>query len=218
MSAHRARILLADDHAVVRAGLRMVLNLEPDLEVVDEAGDGPAAVARALRGDIDLAVLDVTMPGLTGLQATRQLVAHRPGIKVVLLSMHDHEEYVVDALVAGAHGYVLKSAADRELVRTIRAVLRGAPFVAPDALDTATRERVARVAAGETPPPGPLTPRETEIVKLVAEGHSSREIAEILHISEKTVERHRANVLGKLELSDRVALTRYAIRTGLVEP
>lgn len=210
------RILLADDHELVRAGLRMVLDLEPDLQVVAEAGDGAEAIRVALREDLDLAVLDLTMPLLTGLHATRQLRGHRPGLKVIVLSMHDNEQYVAEAVAVGASGYVLKSSADRDLVGAIRSVMRGDPFVYPPTLRAEVRERLRH-----GPPdgdPDPLTARETEVVKLVAEGHSSKDIGDLLHISERTVERHRANVLEKLDLPDRVALTRYAIRRGLIEP
>lgn len=213
----RTRILLADDHDLVRAGLRLVLDLEPDLEVVAEASDGPEAIAAALGNEIDLAILDLSMPRLTGLQAARQLSAHRPGTRVLLLSMHDNERYLFEALAAGAAGYVLKTSADRDLVSACRAAMRGEPFVTPTALGALLRDRIARAARGEPLSPDPLTPRETEVVKLVAEGHSSKEIGAVLSISEKTVERHRANVLEKLDLRDRVALTRYAVRTGLIE-
>jgi len=213
----RTRILLADDHDLVRAGLRMVLDLEPDLKVVAEAADGPGAIKLALKGGIDLAILDLSMPRLTGLQAARQLKAHRPELRVLLLSMYDHERYLFEALAAGASGYVLKSSADRDLVNACRAAMRGEPFVTPAALDGIARDRIGRAARGERVDADPLTPRETEVVKLVAEGHSSKEIGEVLSISEKTVERHRANVLEKLGLKDRVALTRYAVRRGLIE-
>ncbi len=214
----KTRILLADDHELVRAGLRTLLNLEPDLEVVAEVGDGREALEAGLREEVDLAILDVTMPRLTGLQAARRLVEHRRGLRVLLLSMHENEQYLFDALEVGASGYVLKSSADRDLVRAIRAVMRGEPFVCPAALAASVRDQLERARRGEQASADPLTPRESEVVKLVAEGHSSKEIAEILTISEKTVERHRANVLEKLGLKDRVALTRYAIRRGLTQP
>lgn len=213
----RTRILLADDHELVRAGLRMVLDLEPDLEVAGEAADGPEAIELALRDDFDLAILDISMPRLTGLQVARQLGAHRPELRVLLLSMHDNERYLFEALQAGACGYVLKSAADRDLVAACRAAMRGEPFITPVAVTAIVRDQLDRIARGETVAVSPLTPRETEVVKLVAEGHSTKEIALVLTISEKTVERHRANVLEKLGLRDRVALTRYAIRSGLSE-
>jgi DNA-binding NarL/FixJ family response regulator len=214
----RTRILLADDHAVVRAGLRMVLDLEADMRVVAEAADGAEAVALAGRGDVDLAILDVSMPRLTGLQAAAQLRRSRPDLRVLLLSMHDNDRYLFEALAAGASGYVLKSAADRDLVHACRAAMRGEPFLYPDAVRALVRDHLERARRGEAASGDVLSPRETEVLKLIAEGHSGREIAELLVISEKTVERHRANVLEKLGLRDRVALTRYAIRRGLVEP
>jgi len=212
----KTRILLADDHAMVRRGLRHVLDAEADLEVVAEADDGREAVARALDDDIDLAILDVTMPRLTGLQAAHELLKRRPDLRVLILSMHDNEEYFFEALRAGATGYVLKSAADRDLVEACRATMRGEPFIYPDAVRTLIRDYLERARDGEVPG-DPLTPRESEIVKLIAEGYSNKRIAEELVISEKTVERHRANLLEKLGMHDRVELTRYAIRRGLVE-
>jgi DNA-binding NarL/FixJ family response regulator len=212
------RILLADDHAVVRRGLCLVLDAEPDLEVVAEASDGAEAIHKALTSDVHLAILDVTMPRMTGLQAARELARRKPELRVLILSMHDNERYFFEALRAGASGYVLKSVADRELVEACRATMRGEPFLYPGAVRALVREFLERARRGDQTSGDPLTPRESEIVKLVAEGYSSREIAETLVISEKTVERHRANVLEKLGLRDRVALTRYAIRWGLIEP
>jgi DNA-binding NarL/FixJ family response regulator len=214
----KTRILLADDHAVVRRGLGLVLDAEPDLEVVAEASDGAEAVERSLSEEVDLVILDVTMPRMTGLQAARELAQRRPDLRILILSMHDNERYFFEALRAGASGYVLKSVADRELVEACRATMRGEPFLYPGAVKALVREYLARARHGEAVSDDPLTPRESEIVKLVAEGYSSREIAHTLTISEKTVERHRANVLEKLGLRDRVALTRYAIRWGLIEP
>ncbi len=214
----KVRILLADDHAVVRRGLRLVLDGEPDLEVVAEASDGQEAVELGLREDVDLAVLDVTMPRLTGIQAARELSRRRPELRLLILSMHDNERYFFEALRAGASGYVLKSVADRDLVEACRAVMRGEPFLDPAAVTALIRDHLERAREGEEIPADPLTPRESEIVKLIAEGHTSREIAELLVISDKTVERHRANVLEKLGMRDRVDLTRYAIRRGLAEP
>jgi DNA-binding NarL/FixJ family response regulator len=214
----KTRILLADDHAVVRRGLRMVLDTAPDLEVVAEAGDGTAAVRRALAGDVDLAILDVTMPRLTGIQVARELHRRRPELPSLILSMHDNERYFFEALRAGASGYVLKSVADRDLIEACRATMRGEPFLYPRAVKALVRDYLERAKSGEEVPEDPLTPRESEIVKLIAEGHTSKEIAEMLVISEKTVERHRANMLEKLGMRDRVQLTRYAIRRGLVAP
>jgi DNA-binding NarL/FixJ family response regulator len=210
------RILLADDHAMVRRGLRLVLDSEPDLEVVAEAGDGAEAVERAVRNGIDLAVLDVTMPRMTGIQAVRELARRKPELKTLILSMHDNEQYFFEALKAGAAGYVLKSSADRDLVEACRAAMRGEPFLYPGAVTALIRDFLAR--DGGDAELEPLTPRELEILKLIAEAHSTKEIADILVISPKTVERHRANILGKLGMRDRVELTRYAIRRGLIEP
>jgi DNA-binding NarL/FixJ family response regulator len=214
----KTRILLADDHAVVRRGLRHVLDSEPDLEVVAEVGDGAEAIERALAGDIDLAILDVTMPRLTGLQATAELARRLPGLRVLILSMHDNERYFFEALRAGASGYVLKSVVDRDLIEACRATMRGEPFIYPRAVKALVRDYLQRAAAGDEADADPLSPRETEVVKLIAEGNTTKEIAELLVLSEKTVERHRANILEKLGMKDRVQLTRYAIRRGLIEP
>ena len=212
------RILLADDHVVVRRGLRLVLDAEPDLRVVAEAGNGAEAVERALQDDVDLAILDITMPRMSGLRAAHELSRRRPELRVLILSMHDSEQYLYEALRAGAAGYVLKSVADRDLVEACRAAMRGEPFLYPGAVRALIRDYLERARAGEPLREDPLTPREVEIVQLIAESHTSRDIADLLTISEKTVERHRANILEKLGLRDRVELTRYAIRRGLVEP
>ncbi|HEX6026560.1 MAG TPA: response regulator transcription factor [Solirubrobacter sp.] len=215
MTPLKTRILLADDHTLVREGLRMVLEAQPDLEVVCEAGDGVEAVQLALANDIDLAVLDVAMPKMTGLQAARELHARRPDVKVLMLSMHDSEQYFFEALKVGATGYVLKSGANRDLVEACRAAMRGQPFLYPAAVTALIRDYLDGRAEL---PEDLLTPRERDVVKLIAEGHTSEEIANILVISRKTVDRHRANVLEKLGMRNRVELTRYAIRRGLVEP
>jgi DNA-binding NarL/FixJ family response regulator len=218
MTIPKTRILLADDHAVVRKGLRMVLDAEPDLEVVSEAADGSEALERGLDEDVQLAILDVSMPRLTGIQAARELARRRPELRILILSMHEDERFVFEAIRAGASGYVVKAAADRDLVEACRATMRGEPFLYPHAVTALIRDYLERARDGESPPDDPLTPRESEVVKLIAEGHSSKEIAEMLVISDKTVERHRANALEKLGMRDRVDLTRYAIRRGLVEP
>ncbi len=212
------RILLADDHALVRLGVRLILDREPDLEVVAEAGDGAEAVEAARHADVDLAILDIAMPRLTGLQATRELAALKPGLRILMLTMHDNEQYLFQALKSGACGYVLKSVADRDLVAACRAAMRDEPFLYPGAVTALIRNYLDRVRHGEEDAGQLLTPREEEVLKLVAEGHSSKEIAEILFISVKTVHRHRANLLHKLGLRDRLELTRYAIRAGLIEP
>jgi DNA-binding NarL/FixJ family response regulator len=216
MTALKSKLLIADDHALVRRGLRLILDEQPDLEVVAEAGDGAEAVRLALAADVDLAVLDISMPRMTGLQAARELHQRRPGLRSLILTMHESEQYVEEALRAGASGYVVKKAADRDLVDACRSVLRGERFRYRGEDGPVVRDAVGRARRGEPPQPA-LTPRETEIVKLVAESYTNRQIAEALVISEKTVDRHRANILQKLGLHDRVELTRYAIRNGLVE-
>jgi DNA-binding NarL/FixJ family response regulator len=210
------RILLADDHALVRRGLRLVLESEPDLEVVGEAGDGAEAVQIGIQDEVDLAILDLAMPRLTGIQAASQLARQRPDLRILILSVHDNEQYFFEALKAGASGYVLKAAADRDLVDACHAAMRGEPFLYPKAVSAVIRDYLARAGqAGRSTEL--LTPRELEILKLIAEAHSTKGIAELLVISPKTVERHRANILEKLGMRDRVELTRYAIRRGLVE-
>ena len=212
------RILLADDHRLVRRGVRMILDQEPDFEVVAEASDGAEAVTLAASEQVDLAILDIAMPRLTGLQATREILAHHPAPKVLLLSMYDNEHYFFDALRLGASGYVLKSVADEDLVNACRAAIRGQAFVYPSAMSAFVRDYLDRVERGERLPGGVLTAREDEVLKLVAEGSSTRDIATTLNISAKTVERHRANILAKLGLRDRTQVVRYAIRAGLIEP
>jgi DNA-binding NarL/FixJ family response regulator len=211
------RILIADDHTMVRRGVRQVLDREPDMRVVAEAEDGAEAVKLALAGGIDLAVLDVSMPRMTGIQAARE-ITQRTDVRALMLSMHDGEQYLFSALEVGAAGYVLKTAADRDVVDAVRAAMRGEPFLYPGAVRALVRDHLERARRGEEIPQDPLTPREQEIVKLIAEAHTNEEIAEQLVISKKTVERHRANILEKLGMRDRVELTRYAIRRGLIEP
>ncbi|HET6741212.1 MAG TPA: response regulator transcription factor [Kribbella sp.] len=212
------RILLADDHALVRRGVRLILEGEPDLQVVAEASDGSEAVAICRREPVDLAILDIAMPRMTGLQAARELSAVAPDVRVLMLTMYDNEQYFFQALKAGASGYVLKSVLDRDLVEACRATMRGEPFLYPGAMTRLVRTYLDRIRQGADLPQRILTVREEEILKLVAEGNSSKEIAELLVISVKTVERHRSNILAKLGLRDRLDLTRYAIRAGLLEP
>jgi DNA-binding NarL/FixJ family response regulator len=212
------RVLIADDHTIVRRGLRALFDGVPDLDVVAEAADGQDAVRRALQGDVHLAVLDITMPRLTGLQAAHELGRRAPDVKTLILSMHDDEQYFFEALRAGASGYVLKSAADRDLVEACRATMRGEPFVHAGAVAALIEDYLDRVRRGETADVDPLTPREQQVVKLIAEAYTNEQIARELVISVKTVERHRANLMEKLGMRDRVQLTRYAIRRGLVAP
>ena len=212
------RLLLADDHALVRAGVRRILDAEGDLTVVAEASDGAEAVELARTISPDLAVLDISMPRMTGLQAAREIKRRAPSVQTLMLSMHDNEQYFFSALKAGACGYVLKSAADEDLVSACRAAMRGESFLYAGVASTLVRDFLDRMRRGERMPRAVLTTREEEVVKLIAEGHSSKEIASTLVISYKTVERHRANVLAKLGMRDRTELTRYAIRAGLIEP
>lgn len=212
------RILLADDHALVRRGVRLILDSEPDLTVIAEAGDGAEAIDMARADAPDLAILDIAMPRLTGLQAARELSRLRPDVRILILTMYDNEQFFFEALSAGACGYVLKSVADRDLVEACRAAMRDEPFIYPGAVGALIRNYLDRARNGDRLPTRTITDREEEILKLVAEGHTSQEIAGILFISAKTVERHRANLLQKLGLRDRLELTRYAIRVGLIEP
>jgi DNA-binding NarL/FixJ family response regulator len=218
MTPLKTHILIADDHPIVLRGLHMVLDAQPDLEVVAEATDGDQAVDLTLAEDVHLAILDISMPRKTGLLAAREITARKPEVRVLMLSMHDNEQYLFEAIRVGASGYVLKSAVDRDLVEACRAAMRGEPFLYPGGVRALMREYLERSRAGEAMHGELLTPREEEIVKLVAEAHTNEEIAELLVISKKTVERHRANILEKLGMRDRVELTRYAIRRGLVEP
>jgi DNA-binding NarL/FixJ family response regulator len=214
----KTRVLLADDHELVRSGLRAVLDAEADIEVVAEAADGVEAVEMTLAANVDLAILDVSMPRLTGLQAAGELRRRRAETRVLILSVHDNERYFFEALRAGASGYVLKSAANRDLVDACRAAMRGESFLYPKAVTALIREYLEQARRGEAAPDDPLTPRELQVVKLIAEAHSSDQIAEELVISRKTVDHHRANILGKLGMRTVAELTRYAIRRGLIEP
>jgi DNA-binding NarL/FixJ family response regulator len=211
------RILIADDHAIVRSGLKKVLDAKADLEVVAEAEDGADAVEKALKQDVHVVVLDVSMPRMTGIQAAAELQKRKPELRIVMLSMHDSEQFLFEALKAGASGYVLKSGADTDIVDAVRAAMRGDSFLYPSAVATLVRDYVEHGGRGEAQF-DVLTPRELEVLKLIAEAHTSREIANLLFISIKTVERHRQNILDKLGMRDRVELTRYAIRRGLIQP
>jgi DNA-binding NarL/FixJ family response regulator len=208
------RVLIADDHGIVRSGLRKLLESEDGIEVVAEAGDGREARDRAIAERPDLAILDVKMPGMGGLEATRAIRESAPEVSVLMLSMHDEDRYLFEALKAGASGYVLKRAADRELIDAIRAVERGEPFLTPEAQQALIRD----VLDGGEGRGEELTPREEEVVKLVADAHTNKEIADILGLAEKTAENHRSNAMRKLGMRDRVELVRYAIRRGLIEP
>jgi DNA-binding NarL/FixJ family response regulator len=208
------RILVADDHPIVRSGLKKVLDAQPDLEVVAEAEDGADAVRKALAGDVDLAILDVSMPRTTGIQAAEELRKRKPELRLLMLSMYDSEQFLFQSLRAGASGYVLKSDADHDIVEAVRRTMRGQSFLYPSAVSTLVKDVVERGSEDFDV----LTPRELQVLKLIAEAYTSKEIAKELVISVKTVERHRQNILDKLGMSDRVELTRYAIRRGLIQP
>ena len=207
-------VLIADDHGIVRSGVRMLIERQPDMDVVAEAGDGIEAVELALAHRPRVAVLDVSMPRMTGLQAAREIKAQAPEVHVLLLSMHDDERYLFDALRAGASGYVLKRAADTDLIDAVRSASEDRPFVPPVTQRAMVREWLE---TGADAPEDPLTPRELEVVKLISEAYTNREIAEALKLSEKTIESHRGSVLAKLGMRDRVQLVRYAVRRGLIE-
>ena len=211
----RMRVLVADDHGIVRAGIKLLLERQTDLEVVAEAGDGIEAVAQALAARPDLCILDVGMPRMTGLQAAREIRSQLPGVRVLMLSMHDDEHYLFEALKAGASGYVLKREADQDLVGAVRAVGRGEAFLTNAAERSIIRQWMADGAEGPVDPAHPARGGGRQADR---RGAHQRPDREILHLAEKTVESHRANVLRKLGMRDRVELVRYAIRRGLVEP
>ncbi len=212
------KILLADDHALVRRGVRLILDSAPGLSVVAEASNGAEAVSLARVHQVDLAVLDVSMPTMTGLQAAREMSQRDPHPRILMLSMYDNEQYFFESLKAGASGYVLKSVADQDLLDACHAAMRGELFIYPGVMSALMRTHLERLRRGEPTPTTVLTPREDQVLKLIAEGHPSRAIADLLTISPKTVEHHRANILQKLGMRDRTELTRYAIRAGLIEP
>ena len=209
------RVLIADDHGIVRSGLKMLIDRQRDMEVVAEAEDGVAALEATQAQRPDVAVLDVSMPRMTGLQAAREIRSHVPDTRVLLLSMHDDARYFLEGLEAGAAGYVLKRAADTDLIGAVRTVADGRTFLSDEAQRGLMDDWLED---GSAAPKDPLTPRELEVVKLIAEAFNNRQIAETLKLSEKTVESHRSNLLAKLGMRDRVQLTRWAIRHGLVDP
>jgi DNA-binding NarL/FixJ family response regulator len=209
------RILLADDHEVVRQGLRRLLESQAGWEICGEAAAGREAVELTRRLKPDVVVIDFSMPGLNGTDAARQIIRELPRTEVLILTMHSSEPLIREALEAGARGYVLKSDASRDLVAGVHALIAHKPFLSPSVSGVVV-DRYLR-GAGEEIPRSPLTPREREIVKLLAEGKSNKEVAAVLEISVKTVEAHRANVMHKLNLSSLSDLVRYAIRNGIVE-
>lgn len=214
----KIRLLLADDHAVLRAGLRTLLNGEPDMDVVGEAADGSQAVRRVEDLRPDVVLMDITMPAMNGLEATRQIRRAHPDVKVLVLTMHDSEEYLFQTLEAGGSGYVPKKAADTDLINAIRAVHRGDTFLYPTAAQRLVQDYVDRVDAGhEVESFGRLTDREKQVLKLMAQGYTNLEIAGMLVISVKTVETHRARLMDKLGFRTRAELVRYALQRGLLQ-
>jgi DNA-binding NarL/FixJ family response regulator len=215
------RVLLADDHTIVRQGVRLCLEAMGDLEVVAEAEDGQTAVRLAAQLRPDVAVVDLTMPRLSGVEAIRQIKRDVPSTEVVVLSVHDSEAYVVQALRAGAAGYVLKRNAATELAAAIRAAHDGQAYLHPSIARRVIDDYLSRIHASDDAAMEPherLTPREREVLQLVAEGHSTRSVAGLLCLSAKTVEHHRASLMTKLGLHGQTELVKYAIRAGLVEP
>jgi len=211
------RVLLAEDHTIVRKGLRSLLDAEAGIEVVGEAGDGREAVRKVQQLSPDIVVMDIAMPGLNGLEGTRQIRKRFPEVKVVILTMHTDEEYILQILASGASGYVVKQAAPRELVSAIQSVHRGGSFFSPSIskkiVEGYIRQAEATVEANSYQK---LTEREREVLQLIAEGHSTREIGQLLHISGKTVETHRAHLTDKLDIHSVAELTQYAIRKGVI--
>lgn len=214
----KIRILLADDHTILRAGLKMMLNAQPDMEVIGEAQDGRQAMHEAQRLQPDVILMDITMPDMNGIEATKQIKRAQPEIKVLVLTMHEHDEYIFQALRAGASGYMLKEAADTELITAIHVVQSGQFYLSPAAQSVMVGDYLQRVRTGEEKDSySSLTEREREILKLVAEGHTNNQIAERLVISPKTVDTHRTHIMDKLNLHSRAELVKYAMRRGLLE-
>jgi two-component system response regulator NreC len=214
---HKIRILVVDDHAILRSGLRMMLNAQPDIEVVGEASDGRAGIEEAIRLNPDVVLMDITMPEMSGIEATRQIKKLLPDVRVLVLTMHENEEYLFQGLRAGASGYILKEAADTDLIQAIRTVQSGRFYLSPVAQTIMVGDYLQRVKIGEERDSyQDLTEREREVLKLVAEGYTNNQIAERLVISPKTVDTHRMHVMDKLNLHNRAELVKYAMRRGLL--
>jgi DNA-binding NarL/FixJ family response regulator len=212
------RILIADDHDLMRRGIRALLESHAGWTVCGEAQNGREAIERAIELKPDIAVLDMTMPELNGIDAAQRIQKDSPATKILMLSMHYSEQLVAQLIQARIHGYVVKSDSDRDLERAVGALVVGKSFFTP----LATREMLAKLTAGSSPEPEPtdnrLTTREREILQLLSEGKSSKEVASILDISTKTAETHRANIMRKLEIHNVAALVRYAVRNRMIEP
>jgi len=219
MSGSRIKVMLVDDHGIVREGLRAMLSLNSDIQVVAEAADGREALAKIRLSQPDVVIMDITMPGMDGLEATKHLVRDYPSVRVLVLSQHDNDRYIMPILQAGASGYVLKRSVGADLVAAIRAVHGGESYLPPRVAQTVLqyfRTRPSEESADDEA--GLLTEREREVLKLVVEGNTSQQIADLLHVSKRTVMCHRANIAAKLGIHNRTELIRYAMRTGITPP
>lgn len=213
----KIRVLLADDHRMMREGIRALLERQDDIEVVAEAADGREAVQFAAQLCPDVVVMDVSMPILNGVEATRQIRRDCSGVRVLILTVHESEDYVAQLLAAGANGYIIKRAAGAELISAIRSVYEGEAFLHPSIARVVIEDYVRRLHNGEgLTAQDVLTDREREILQLIAEGYTNREIADLLHLSIKTVQNHRSNIMNKLDLHDRGELIKYAIQQGII--
>ncbi len=215
----KIRLMLVDDHEILRAGLRMLLQAQPDMELVGEVETGRAALAKAKELNPDVVLMDISLPDIDGFEVTRQIKRAMPQVAILALTMHESDEYFFKMLQAGASGYVPKKAAPTDLVSAIRVVHQGGTFLYPSVAKALVHDYLGRVeeGGGERESYDGLTEREQEVLKLIADGLSNQEIADRLTISVKTVERHRANIMGKLNLHSRTELVKYAIRKGLIE-
>lgn len=213
---NKIRLLVADDHAVLRAGLRVLLNAQPDMEVVGEAGDGQEAVCKARELKPDIVLLDITMPGKGGLEVIAEIIEENPGIKVLVLTMHDDESYLKKVLKSGASGYVLKKVADTELLSAIRSIARGEMFLDSSMARVLVSELFSKTSVTAENESVPLTEREKEVLRLIALGYTNQEIAAHLVLSIKTVETHKARIMDKLGLRKRSELVRYALKKGII--
>jgi DNA-binding NarL/FixJ family response regulator len=209
------RVLLVDDHAIIREGLRSLLEKQPDLEVVADADDGRRAIELVRELCPDVVVMDITMPRLGGIEATRQITGEFPAVKVIALSIHSRRRFVADMLRAGASGYILKECLFDELVQAIRAVSEGGRYLSPRITDVVVDDYVKRLSSGDESPLRSLTGREREVLQLVAEGKSTKQIAQELHVSTKTIEANRRQIMEKLDMHSVAELTKYAVREGL---